>query len=228
MNASSSSTALILGASRGIGYELAVQLREKGWKVTGTTRKPLEISGVDVVQLDITDDKSVEEAALKVGPIDLLVVNAGMAEAETLLSSDADRLRTYLETNLIGPHRAVKAFLPSLRRGSKKQIIFMSSVAGSLSMMKDYDELPIRGPYPITKAALNMLAVQYHNELSKSEGFTVIPLHPGWVATDMGNQLGEGATPVCKSVSDIVGIIEGLTLEKSAHFLDYKGDILPW
>lgn len=70
-----------------------------------------------------------------------------------------------------------------------------------------------------------MLAVQLHNELSMAEGFTVVPIHPGWVATDMG---GEGGMPVTKSVADIKKVVLGLKLEDSAKFYNWDGSLIEW
>jgi len=72
-----------------------------------------------------------------------------------------------------------------------------------------------------------MLAIQYHNEL-KDEGFTVVALHPGWVATDMGNKAGSGGMDVNVSAEKCLGVIEGLEQKDSAGFFNYEGKTLPW
>lgn len=72
-----------------------------------------------------------------------------------------------------------------------------------------------------------MMAVQLHNELHK-EGFIVIPMNPGWVATDMGSIAGSGGMPVSKSVTGMLKIINELKPENSATFYNYDGEILPW
>jgi NAD(P)-dependent dehydrogenase (short-subunit alcohol dehydrogenase family) len=72
-----------------------------------------------------------------------------------------------------------------------------------------------------------MLAVQLHNELSE-EGFTVVPIHPGWVATDMGNISGSGGMPVAKSASGILKVIGSLKPSDSATFYNWDGSVLPW
>lgn len=81
----------------------------------------------------------------------------------------------------------------------------------------------------VTKAANNMQAVQFHRELYK-DGFTVVPLHPGWVKTDMGSIVneGQGALEVEESVAGMLKVIDALTPEKSGKFVQYDGQELPW
>ncbi|EPQ31666.1 uncharacterized protein PFL1_00999 [Pseudozyma flocculosa PF-1] len=224
---SETKTALILGASRGIGRALALDLKERGWNVIGSVRKLTEIPGVRIIQLDLNDEKSIQAASADFPPIDLLVVSGAIAGTENLLETSSEHLHHYLDTNVVGPHRAVQAFLPALRRGNKKQIVLISSMLGSNEIMFGRDMELFSGPYSITKAALNMMAVLLHNYLQK-DGFTVIPIHPGWVDTDLGKLAGPGAMPISESVGGIAGVIEDLTPEKSAKFVNWKGEPMPW
>lgn len=118
---------------------------------------------------------------------------------DDLLTTSARQLTDYLDTNVVGPHRVVLAFLDAMRKGSDKKIVLISSQSGSLTKQRETPR-GFMGPYvgwqkpidqncsraltrllipqAVTKSAVNMMAVQLHNELS-GEGFTVVPLHPG-------------------------------------------------
>jgi NAD(P)-dependent dehydrogenase (short-subunit alcohol dehydrogenase family) len=222
---------LVVGASRGIGLELAKQLSSQpDTEIFATMRKPFspgfDTSHVKVLAMDQTDASSVAAAASQVPELDTLILNAAMGEDDLLESLSSERFSQYLDTNVIGPHRVVQAFLPALLARSTRRIIYISSTAASLKGQVN-ERWGLRGPYAISKAAGNMMAVQWHNEL-RDRGFTVIPLHPGWVATDMGNLGGDGAMPVEESVSAILSVVHNLSKEDSAKFLSYDGSILQW
>jgi NAD(P)-dependent dehydrogenase (short-subunit alcohol dehydrogenase family) len=125
---------------------------------------------------------------------------AAIGSADRILSTTSSRLTEYLDANVVGPHRVVVAFLDALKKGEKKIIVLISSQSGSLTRQVNATR-GFMGPYvsrifkyrlhvqqadmatthlqqAVTKAAVNMLAVQLHNELN-SDGFKVIPLHPG-------------------------------------------------
>ncbi|KAK0551095.1 hypothetical protein OC845_002345 [Tilletia horrida] len=230
--------ALVIGASRGIGRELALKLAadQQAGAVFGTVRKAQDIPGIETLLYDLSepanDQKLIDAlAAHGASSLDLVVVNAAIGEDEKILTTSDQRLRDYLETNLIAPTRAVKALLPLLRKSSGKQIVFISSTSGSLTKQIGATT-GFCGPYSVTKAALNMVAVQLHNELV-SERFTVVTMHPGWVATDMGNlaiqeDSDSRPIPVEESAAGLSKVIRGLTPESSASFLDYTGARVPW
>lgn len=113
---------------------------------------------------------------------DLLIVNAAMGHDDKLLETSPEYLTEYLSSNVVGMHRSVLAFLPALRKGNEKRIVLLSSTSGSCTLQSK-NPPGFNGPYSVTKAAVNMLTIQYKNELHE-EGFTLIPIHPGWVATD--------------------------------------------
>ena len=221
----------VIGASRGIGRELVKQLSQSADidVISSTRNASLTDSvapNVKSITLDITDDASVAEAAKTVTELDTLIINAAMGYDDHLLDLSSADFLTYLNTNVVGPNRIIWAFYPALLARKTRQIVIISSTAAS-HQGQIGSNFGLQGPYAVSKSAVNMLAIQYHNELH-SQGFTVIPLHPGWVATDMGNLAGPGAMSVEESVSAVLAVIRKLKLEDSAKFLSYDGESLPW
>lgn len=222
----------VIGASRGIGKEFVRQLSQtRDVQVISSTRSPTSSNdsgapNIKSIILDITADASVEEAAKEILELDTLIINAAMGEPDLLLSTSSEYLMSYFNTNVVGPHRVIQAFLPALLARKTRQIILVSSTSGSLHIQSK-NRSRFQGPYAVSKAALNMLATQYDNELAKQD-FTVIPISPGWVATDMGNVAGSGGMPVETSVRGMLKVIAGLMVEDSAQFLSFDGKTIPW
>jgi len=222
-------TVLITGANRGLGLEFARQYSAEGWNVIGTARKPdaakdLEALGVRVMQLDVTDQESVDRLARDLGqqPIDLLINNAGIFPmAATVPEIDfADVTRT-LDVNTVGPMRVTCALLPSLRRGEAKLIVNITSNLGSIT---DNTGGRFYG-YRESKAALNMFTRSLAAEL-RDEGFTCVVMNPGWVQTDMGGPKAPLQAP--ESIAGIRAVIESLTPADSGTFWTYEGRQMPW
>jgi NAD(P)-dependent dehydrogenase (short-subunit alcohol dehydrogenase family) len=222
---------LVIGASRGIGLEFVNQLAAISTNaVIATMRKPFDIqsknNNVKVLQLDQTDDASVTSAAALVPEVDTLIINAAIGYDELLKDISSSRLAEYLDTNVVGPQRVVNAFLPALLARSTRKVVFLSSTAASLSGQVN-ETFGLRGPYAVSKAAANMMMVQYHNELG-GQGFTVVSVHPGWVATEMGNLAGEGGMSTETSVGYVLKIVNGLRKEDGAKYFNYDGSLLAW
>jgi NAD(P)-dependent dehydrogenase (short-subunit alcohol dehydrogenase family) len=222
-------TVLITGANRGLGLEFARQYSAAGWNVIGTARRPeaaadLTALGVRVVQLDVTDQQSVDGLALGLDrqPIDLLINNAGIFPmSETVPEIDfADIVRT-LEVNTVGPMRVTQALLPHLRRGQAKIIVNITSNLGSIA---DNTSGRFYG-YRESKAALNMFTRSLAAEL-RDEGFTCIVMNPGWVQTDMGGPNAPLEAPA--SIAGIRAVIDRLTPTDSGTFWTHEGKKLPW
>jgi NAD(P)-dependent dehydrogenase (short-subunit alcohol dehydrogenase family) len=227
--------ALITGANRGIGFEVCRQLASEGFIVLLTARdaakaetaaRKLENAGTaEPLVLDIADAPSIEKAAEVVasryGYLDVLINNAGINYDtwETAENADIDgTVQETIRTNLLGPWRVSKAFLPLLRKSRAARIVNVSSESGSLARMG-------AGPpaYQVTKAGLNALTRTLAGELRNS-GILVNAVCPGWVATDMG---GSGGRPVADGAA---GIVWAATLPDSGptggFFQD--GKPLPW
>lgn len=226
-------TALIIGASRGLGLGLATELLRRGWNVTVTARDPakatglqqlatrnagkLQIERMDVDQaadLDALDGRLAER-------FDLLFVNAGIAGPanETAINATREHLAQIMWTNALAPIRIAERLLPRVADGGT--VAFMSSLLGSIgeNTSGGYDL------YRISKASLNMLARGFAATAAKDRKITVLNLHPGWVRTDMGGP----AAPL--SVEDSVrGLADVLETRRSAKhlYLDYQGHEIPW
>ncbi|PVH73909.1 NAD(P)-binding protein [Cadophora sp. DSE1049] len=220
----------VIGASRGIGKELVRQLAQSGdIQVIASTRSSQTESAspnVNSITLEITDDASVKAAAETVPELDTLIINAAIGNDDALVDTSSEDLARYMNTNVIGTHRVIKAFLPALLARTTRKIIVISSTSGSNELQRG-SRIGFQGPYSVSKAGLNMLAVQYHNEL-QNQSFTVVPIHPGWVATDMGNIAGSGGMKVEDSVKGILQVVANLKVEDGAKFFKYDGTILPW
>ena len=179
--------ALVTGASRGLGREVARRLAEAGYVVLAGVRDPAKMAplpGVEVLQLDVTDATSITAAAALVkarhGHLGVLVNNAGILldGSTSLLEQDADMLRRSLETNALGPLLMVQAFTPLMSKGGR--IVNVSSGGGQLSVPSTWEPT-----YSISKTALNAITVKLAAAL-RPRGIAVNAVCPGWVRTDMG------------------------------------------
>lgn len=223
-------TVLITGANRGIGLALAEQFVEAGYQVIGTARKPgkavaLKDLGARVEQLDVADPNSVAALASRLGntSIDILVNNAGIVghTAADLAATDIEQLDHVFQVNTFGPLRVTQALLPMLESGSKKQVINITSMMGSMELNTWGGYIGYRG----SKAALNSFNQTLAIELGK-QGYVVIVMHPGYVQTDMN--AGEGEISSQKSAAGIFKVINNLSAKDNGAFYDNDGKSLPW
>ncbi|GGK68192.1 SDR family oxidoreductase [Streptomyces flaveus] len=198
--------ALVTGANKGIGYEIAAGLGALGYRVgVGARDEPrheaavekLRAAGVDAfgVPLDVTGDRSVTDAAELVerqaGRLDVLVNNAGISGetgpgwAQDPTTLDLDVVRTVVETNVIGVIRVTNAMLPLLRRSTSPRIVNVSSSVASLTLQASSDVKagPIMAAYSPSKSFLNAVTVQYARQLAGTN-ILINAACPGLVATD--------------------------------------------
>ena len=132
----SGSTALVTGASRGLGRQFALQLLERGAaRVYATARTPaqVDVPGAEVLALDITDPDSVTAAAAVAGDVTLLVNNAGVSTYQNLVTGDLDKIRLELDTHFYGTLAVVRAFAPVLAAGGGGAILNVLSRMSWLS-----------------------------------------------------------------------------------------------
>lgn len=207
-------TALITGAGRGLGAELARQYQADGWKVIATTR----------ADLDVTDAKTIsaKAKALKGVAIDLLFCNAGIAgkRGSGIGSFDYASWEEVMRVNVLGAAAVAEAFVESVAASERKVIAFMSSRLGSIAGASGHTL-----PYASSKAALNMVAKAF-SALLAPRGIIVVALHPGWVRTDMGGQ--SAPLEAAESVRGLRNVIAGLRPADSGRFLDHVGTPIPW
>jgi NAD(P)-dependent dehydrogenase (short-subunit alcohol dehydrogenase family) len=183
------SVVLITGSSSGIGHATAIYLAKKGHKVYATMRDPSkapqpyildgELLPIDVVQMDVNNDVSVEKAIKQVldkeGRIDVLVNNAGISALGAIEELPLESFKKDMETNYFGTVRCIQAVLPSMRQRKKGTIINISSVAG-----KVYSNF--HGTYAPTKAAVEALSECLAQEVVP-HGIRVAVVEPGVTET---------------------------------------------
>jgi NAD(P)-dependent dehydrogenase (short-subunit alcohol dehydrogenase family) len=200
--------ALVTGANKGIGYEIAAGLGALGWGVGIGARnderreaavQKLRAGGADVfgVPLDVTDEESVAAAARliedRAGRLDVLVNNAGVTggppQEPTRVAPET--VRTAVETNVIGVIRVTNAMLPLLRRSASPRIVNMSSSVGSLTLQTTpgAEAGPISAAYSPSKTFLNAVTVQYAKELAGTN-ILINAGCPGYTATDLNGFRG--------------------------------------
>jgi NAD(P)-dependent dehydrogenase (short-subunit alcohol dehydrogenase family) len=208
--------ALVTGANRGLGLEVARQLALRGFTTILGARdaqkgeraaSSLRQSGLKIipVQLDVTGQESIDAARHLVeerfGKLDVLVNNAGILYDEWQRAENAnlDTVHEAFETNTLGAWRMCQTFIPLLRRSEHPRIVNVSSESGSLTVMGGGTPA-----YSVSKAALNALTRMLADEL-RAAHILVNSICPGWVATEMGGPAAprtveEGAASVMWAV----------------------------
>jgi NAD(P)-dependent dehydrogenase (short-subunit alcohol dehydrogenase family) len=186
---------LLTGASSGFGKLIVAELLKAGHKVAGTVRDPqgrnaevadlLRDLGAEIVNLDVTDDASVEAGVLaasdRLGGIDVLINNAGVGVHGLQENfSAADFLRIF-DINVIGPQRMTRAVLPQMRERGDGLILNITSLLGRVT-------LPFYGPYNAAKWALEAMSENYRVELSQF-GVDVAIIEPGGFPTEFHGNL---------------------------------------
>lgn len=227
--------AVVTGANRGIGYEVARQLAQQGDHAVLTSRdatrgrvaaQKLSDEGltVEAHQLDVTDPASAERLAADLaeqhGHVDVLVNNAAIHYDTWQLASDANLevVREAFDTNLFGAWQVTLALLPLLRASRNGHIVNVSSEGGSLASMGA--GIPA---YRTSKAALSALTLMLAAEL-RSDRILVNAVCPGWVATDMG---GPGGRPVTEGAASVMWAVN-LPADGPTGGFYRDGQPVPW
>jgi NAD(P)-dependent dehydrogenase (short-subunit alcohol dehydrogenase family) len=209
MSGQGGGTALVTGANRGIGREVARQLAERGYDVLLTARDGEQATAaaeqiadetqanVRAMALDVSDPHGIEAVAASVsadpGKLDVLVNNAGVGLdfGVSGTAPDFDAIEQTLQTNFYGAYRLTIALLDLLRKSAHPRIVNVSSGMGGVAEMGGWSP-----GYRVSKAALNAVTRILSTEL-KGDGFLVNSACPGFVNTDMGGPMGAS-----KSVED--------------------------
>lgn len=227
-------TALVTGANKGIGFEVARELARLGLRVFLGARnekagraaadKLGKDGAISFLEIDVADGGSIERAAetlaRQTDHLDVLINNAGILldEDKAALSINAEIFETTMRTNTLGPWLVAKAFVPLLKKSSAPRIVNVSSGGGQLEDGAD----GWAPAYCVSKTALNGVTVQLAAALPK---FAVNSVCPGWVRTDMG---GENATrSVAEGAATIVWLATDAPHSLTGKFVKDR-KVIPW
>ena len=246
--AGSAGTVLITGANSGIGLEFAKEYSARGWNVIATHRRdstPATLKALSgryktlrVEHLDVTSAADINALARRLTgvPIDVLINNAGVVvlggfgdpkagAAQQFGTLDNSQFDVFMHTNVLGPVKIAEALLDNIRAGAEKKIVNISSAAGSVT-------IPTRYPgmywYKASKAALNMITKNMAFDLKK-DGITVVMFHPGTVRVEkLQGADFPGMIEPTESISGMIKVIDGLTLDDAGKFLTHTGEPQPF
>ena len=211
-------TAVVTGASSGFGRLTAQTLAADGWRVYATMRNAatknsgpaaeLTKAGISVVELDVTSDASVDAAAATIlseaGAVDVLVNNAGTGFFGIEEAFTPAAVEQQFATNVVGPLRVNRAFLPAMRERRSGLIVFVSSVVGRMI-------IPFGGVYTASKWALEALAETSSYELAPFDVDVAI-VEPGAYATDIfGKVTGADDAARVTAYGDVAAYAAALT-----------------
>jgi NAD(P)-dependent dehydrogenase (short-subunit alcohol dehydrogenase family) len=220
-------TALIIGASRGIGHELARQYLADRWRVIATARKPedcaaLAALGAEAHQLDVTSADEVAAIGWKLDDerLDVAILNAGVYGPRHNGFPTEAEFDTVMHTNVLAAMRLLPMIGPLVAAAHGKLAV-ISSRMGSMGERSSNDGTLYRA----SKAALNSVLVDA-SIVFGPQGATCVAFHPGWVQTEMG---GLGATlPVAQSVAGLRATLATLGPLDNGTYLNYDGTPIPW
>lgn len=209
MQTSTKKVALVTGANKGIGFEVARQLAKAGFTVMlgardvqrgkeAASKLQAENLAVRAIELDLLRRETIDAAAVAIDAdfnrLDVLINNAGIVDPGDgpPSAAQAEAVERVMRTNFLGPVAVTQAMLPLLRKAEAARIVNVSSGLGSIGLNGDpnwpYAPIKLIG-YSASKAALNMLTVQLAYELRET-AIKVNAADPGYTATDMNQQQG--------------------------------------
>ena len=226
---------VITGANRGLGYGVAERLASRAdTLIYAGARDPTKADklqqlaskhpNVRVLKLRVDSDADHTAAASQVqaeaGRVDVLLANAGIAEAdayERTGTQTADKLLQHFQVNTVGPVRLFNAFYALLTSSTNPRFVVLSSLVGSIASQPHLAGFLVAN-YGASKAAINFIVQRIHIE---QPTITAVPIHPGWVQTEMGNAgavvagLKEAPVTVEQSVTGIVRLVD--TADRATH-----------
>ena len=226
---SSNGVVFVTGGNRGIGLAIAQRFAKDGFKVAISYREQKPSDNFYMVKADVTDSKSIDlaidEIEKNLGPLDVVVINAGTNKDALAMRLEDSDMENIINTNLMGSLRVARRSVKSMIKNRKGTIIFIGSVVGLLGS-------PGQMVYASTKAGLIGAARSLAREVG-SRGVTVNVVAPGYVDTDMTNELDEArkdmiasSTPLGRtaSASEIAGVVRFLASD-DASFI--TGAVIP-
>lgn len=243
MTGMNSATALVTGATSGIGLHIARQLADLGWTVFLGARDPdrgarvaAEVGG-RLLLLDVTDLASIAAATATVPELDVLVNNAGISldTGEPVTDTGVDIFRRTYETNVLGVVAVTNAFLPALRRSAHPRIVNISSGTGSLTWSTgpnpqfDYQAAATGSgaAYRSSKTALNALTVFYAQALA-SAGVKVNALAPGLRATNLNARAAAAGGDPAEAAAGAVRLALLPDDGPTGKLFSWDGTVAPW
>lgn len=232
-------TAVITGANRGLGLAFATAYAKAGWTVLATARNPdsaVQLKGlsgeVHVLTLDVSSDDSIRRFKDAIGTrkIDLLINNAGiLGRKESIREVTREDLLDMFNVNSIGPFLVTMALYENLMASNVDEPDLLTKVVNITSRAGSIEDNQAGGlfAYRASKAALNCLTKSMCVDFAH-DGIKVatLALHPGFVQTDMTD--GRGDISATESVSQMIVVIEQLSLENSGKFYHREGYLLPY
>jgi NAD(P)-dependent dehydrogenase (short-subunit alcohol dehydrogenase family) len=238
-----SPSALVTGATGGIGLHIARQLADRGWTVLVGARDlargaetASQIGGTPLL-LDVTDLETIARAAASVSVLDVLVNNAGISldTGASVIDTDVEVFRRTYETNVFGVVAVTNAFLPALRRSEHPRIVNVSSGTGSLAWSTgpnpqfDYRAAGTGSgtAYRSSKTAMNALTVFYAQALA-GDGVKVNALAPGLRATNLNPRAAEAGGDPADAAAAAVRLALLPDDGPTGQLVSFDGTVVPW
>jgi NAD(P)-dependent dehydrogenase (short-subunit alcohol dehydrogenase family) len=232
--ASENATVLLIGASRGLGYAIAGEYLDRGSQVVATVRGPDRTAlherhgaaggRMEIEHLDINESEQIRVLADRLGArrFDLLFVNAGVTNddpRQTTADVSTEEFTRLMVTNALSPMRVVETLGELVEPNGT--IAVMSSGQGSIANNE-------RGGFAIyraSKSALNQLMRSYAAR-DRDGSRTLLLMAPGWVKTELGGP--DARLTIGESIPSLVTTVDAQRGRTGLHFLDYRGQVVPW
>lgn len=230
----------MIGANRGIGFQLATRFLKLGYSVHGTYRPQtredesvaeLKKTGIETLELDFVDEVSIKRAAEEFGDkqLDVLINCAGVyqkSNSKPFTELSAEDLTSHFQVNVVGPFLTSKAFLPALERTASGKIINLSSDMATISGNSGGN-----ASYRISKTGLNQLTKTMAVDLQKMHSTVrALAIHPGYLATKMTGYVGKDDMEAC--MESLVGVIErfgteaGKAIPTDGGYVRWTGEVM--